>query len=113
MLVDEVARAVVEVFHVGDIGQRIPGMLDSVQALRIEPLPPQSFPVGFREMAVIGNASQWSGFVRIVRGLEPPPVARLVHGDPEAKPLFARRRGPSANYVTMRTVRCGIPWMVF
>ena len=51
MLINEIARAVVEVFDVGDIGQGIARMLDAIEALRVESLPPLAFAVSLGEAA--------------------------------------------------------------
>ena len=111
-MIDEVAGAVVEVLDVGDVGQRITGVLDAIEALGIEALPPLAFAVDFSEMAVIGNAGEWAGFVGGVRGLEPPPVARLMYRDAEAQALLARGGGPCADYIAMRAEGRCVPGMV-
>src|ERR1700722_17758483 len=48
-----------------------------------------------------------------MRSLKPPPVAGLVHCDPESHVLLARGCGPGADYVAMRTDFDGVPWLMF
>ena len=40
VLIDQIARPVVEVLDIGDVGQRIERVLHAIEALRIQPLPP-------------------------------------------------------------------------
>src|ERR1039458_2997096 len=111
MLVDQIARPVVEVLDEGDIGQCIIWVLDAVQEMRIESLPPFSFAscAGFR---VVGNARHRTGFVGTVAGLEPPPVAGFVQGDAEAPTLLARGRRPIADNIAMRSDSCRVPGLM-
>ena len=47
-----------------------------------------------------------------MRGLEPPPIARLVNGHAEAQTLFTRRSGPIADDIAMGTDVDRVPWMM-
>jgi hypothetical protein len=62
-----------------------------------------AFAVGQRQIAIIGNARHWAGFIGCVRGLEPPPIARLVNGDAETQSLFSSGSGPSSHDIAVRT----------
>ena len=84
MLVDKVARAIVEVLHIGNVGQCAGRVLHAVEPLRIKPLPPLILSLCLREMAIIRNAGVRAGLVGAMRRLEPPPVARLMHRHSEA-----------------------------
>ena len=53
--------------------------------------------------AVVRNAGQGTGLVRAVRGLKPPPVARLMNGHAKAQTLLAR----SGLAHVPTTSRCG------
>src|ERR1700730_18998 len=48
-----------------------------------------------------------------MRSLKPPPVAGLVHCDPESHVLLARGCGPGAYHVAMRTDFDGVPCLMF
>ena len=61
VLIDQVARAVVEILDIGDIGQRVERMLHAVQALRIEALPPLLLALSAGQIPVVGNARQRPG----------------------------------------------------
>ena len=87
-------------------------MLGAIETLRIESLPPLVPALGHGQIAVVRNARERTGFVRAVRGLKPPPVARLMHGDAEAKSLLTRRGSPGANHVAMRADADGVPRLV-
>ena len=44
--IDEVARPIIEILHIGDIGQCHGRMLGAIELLRIEPFPPLPFAIG-------------------------------------------------------------------
>src|SRR5579875_1946996 len=113
VLVDEVARAVVEVLNVGNVRKRVGGMLWPVELLRVETLPPLIVPVGFREAAVVRNTGQWTGSISAVARLKPPPVASLVHGYAEAKITLACLGRPRPDHIPMRAEVDRIPRMMF
>ena len=58
VLIDEIARPVVEVLDVGHVGQRVKRMLDAVETLRIESLPPLFLAIGRDKIAIVWHSCQ-------------------------------------------------------
>src|ERR1700728_2611097 len=87
-------------------------MLGAVELLRIESLPPPAFAIGGGQIAIVGRARARTGFVGAVGGLEPPPVASLMHRNAETQSLSARGLGPNADNIAMRPDILSIPRMM-
>lgn len=66
MLVDEIARPIVEVLYIRCVRQGTGRMLHTVESLRIEALPPLIFALRLGKMAIIWNAHVWAGLVGAV-----------------------------------------------
>ena len=81
-------------------------MFHAVEALGVESLPPLSFALRLGKSAIVWNASQRSLFVGAVRGLEPTPIAGLMHRYAESQSLFAGCIGPCSNHIAMWTYCC-------
>src|SRR5689334_10087042 len=87
-------------------------MLHAVNAMRIKALPPLAFPLGFGQPAVIWHTRQRASSVRTMRRLEPPPVARLMHRDPEPQSVLPRQSGPSTYHIAVRAHVDRVPGLV-
>ena len=93
VLVDQVARPVVEVLHIGCVGQARRWVFHAIEPLRIEPLPPLIFAVRLGNTAVIWNASVRAGLCRrratagTTTSCAPDGLSRQI-----ADPVFARPR---------------------
>ena len=59
-------------------------MLNAIQTLWIESLPPLLFALGDGQFAVIGNTYILTLFVGAMRSLEPPPIPRVMDLYPES-----------------------------
>src|SRR5438067_1972526 len=99
MLIDEIARAVVEILYIRRVGKCIGRVLRTVEPLRIEPFPPLPLAVREGEAAVIGYPGERAGPVGAVRDLEPPPVPRLVNGHAELHAAIARGLRPCSDHI--------------
>src|SRR5438552_14440355 len=112
VLVDEVARAVVEILHVWGIGDGIGRVRRTVEPLRIEPFPPLPPAVREGEAAVIGYPGEGAGPVGAVRDLEPPPVPRLMNGHAELHAAIARGLRPCSDHIAARADVLRVPGVV-
>src|ERR1700758_1648438 len=88
-------------------------MFGAVEHLRIESVPPLSLAFGAGHAPVIRYARRTAAFVGAMRGLEPPPVASLVHGNAKSHPLAPGCRGPFTHHVAMRPVVDRVPRLMF
>jgi hypothetical protein len=95
VLVDQIARPVVEILYIGDIRKRVEPVLYAVDAMRIQTLPPLFLACCGREVAVVRSTGHRAGFVGALRRLKPPPVSSLTHSYPQAQVLFARSGCPN------------------
>jgi len=87
-------------------------MFRPVEQLRIQAFPPFPLAVSQGEMAIVGHTRQRAAPVGTVRGLKPPPVARLVNGNSELQAAVARCFGPGSDHIAMRSNICCVPGMV-
>lgn len=67
----------------------------------VEAVPPLAVSAGERQAALISVTGQRPGGVSPATGLNPPPVARLMHGDPKTQIPLARLGRPGSDAVTM------------
>src|SRR5579863_5248534 len=88
-------------------------MLGSLKLLRIVALVPLVADIGKSEAAVVRTPGQRPRGVGPVAGLEPPPVAGLVHSDAKAKVALAGFSRPGPDDVAVRSQVGGVPGMVF